>query len=132
MTLLRSHKPLPAELNSEQAWIDRLRNEPARVVLADAYEYGLWYFDENGVSTLDERHPLVQRAHTIFLHSSTDAYNEAVIELMRRDRTDPYELLAAEAEAIGVPEEAVRTVRAVATRVADAKRATPRRDLSRT
>lgn len=121
--LLRSNKDLPPALSSERAWIDRLRDEPAHIVLADAYAYGLWYYDRSGVPTMDDSHPLVESACTVFLHSSPVAYDEALVELARRAGVDPYARLAEEAEAVGISERMVTTTRVVTRLVDEADRA---------
>jgi hypothetical protein len=93
MSVARSYKPLPDELTTTAAWKQRMRDEPAWQVLADAYEYNLWHLNANGVSTYTN-HPLNSSSAEDYLHATSDTYNEALVEVMRRRGFDPYARLA--------------------------------------
>jgi len=106
MSLVRSAKALPCELATVSAWKERLINEPAYIVLADAYEYNLWSLDKNGCFSLTE-HPLHEQTIENFLCASSDTYCEALIEVMARRGFDPYSRLVDKAKEAGVPQKAI-------------------------
>jgi len=108
-TLIRSAQPLPSELDNVDAWKERMRSEPAHIVLADAYEYNLWSLDANGVPTSTE-HPLHETTIENFLYSSSYSYGEALVEVMRRRGLNPYERLMEDARKAGLPESALETM----------------------
>ena len=118
MSLVRSHKELPAHLRTADAWKQRLREEPEAVVLADAYEYGLWRLDSDGVPARTD-HPVHQTTIENFLHSGMVAYQDAIVELMRRDGYDPYRHLPQLAEAAGASDKMLATLEVVLRMVAD-------------
>jgi hypothetical protein len=103
MSLVRSHKEIPAELRTERAWIDRMRTEPHYTVLADAYEYGLWYLNSDGCCVYAE-HP-INNGPLNYLYSNSDAYNDALIEVMRRNGFDPYSRIVEDVRASGASDE---------------------------
>ena len=121
-TLVRSAKALPPELDNVAAWKARLSSEPSHIVLADAYEYNLWSLDENGVPTITE-HPLHETTIENFLHSSSDAYAGAIVEVLRRRGHNPYERLMEDMRLAGVPDSALGTMSVCLNRVEGAARA---------
>ena len=115
-TLVRSAKPLPPELLKVGAWRQRIFTEPVYLVLADAYEYNLWYLDENGVPT-NTTHVLHEGTVENFLHNSPDTFAAAIVEVLRRRGHNPYERLIEDAVQAGLPESALENLRVYLDRV---------------
>jgi len=109
-TLIRSAKQLPPHLATVDAWKSRLSSEPPHTVLADAYEYNLWYLDENGVPSVTN-HEIHETTPENFLHSSAYTYAEAMVEVLKRRGYSPYGALVDEAYKSGAPESAITGLR---------------------
>jgi hypothetical protein len=120
MSLVRSSKSLPPELATASAWKARLRDEPARVVLADAYECNLWHLNADGVPVVTD-HPIHETTIESFLHCSAYAYDEAIVEVLRRRGHDPYERLMEDAQTAGVPERGLQALSACLHRIEGAR-----------
>lgn len=88
------------------------------MVLADAYEYNLWFLDENGVPVITD-HPLHDTTIESFLASSTEAYAGAIVEVLHRRGHDPHQRLLEKAQASGLPKTAVETFQVVLQKITE-------------